>query len=74
MAKANQKEKKKLNISQKKEIIKMLNKGYKSLDRALDEIIKASEAQNLDILIDTLELAKKIANVYRVAHIAQFED
>ena len=53
----------------KKEIKAKIDKGFNSLDDALDRIIEAVDEQGMEILADTLKLAKKIAKTYKVAHI-----
>ena len=58
----------------KKEVTTLINKGYDSLDVAIDNIINAASDQDLEILVDIFKLAKKVASVYRVAYLARVKD
>ena len=58
----------------KKEVTALINKGYDSLDVAIDNIINAANDQGLEILVDIFKLAKKVAAVYRVAYLARVKD
>jgi len=58
----------------KKEVTALINKGYDSLDMAMDNIINAANDQDLEILVDIFKLAKKVAAVYRVAYLSRVKD
>jgi len=70
MAKANAKANKKEMSDE--EIEKLLQNGWTALNQAFDELIKGCKSQNMDLVVDALELTKKIAGVYERAYMANF--
>jgi hypothetical protein len=50
----------------------LLKKGWSSLQKAFDDLIRGCEVQDLDLVVDSLKLTKKIAEVYERAHMASF--
>ena len=50
----------------------LLKKGWSSLQKAFDDLIRGCETQDLDLVVDSLKLTKKIAEVYERAHMAAF--
>lgn len=71
MAKANQKATPKKELSDD-EIEALLKKGWKTLNKAFDDLIRGCESQQMDLVVDALKLTKKIAKIYENAHLAQF--
>lgn len=72
MAKANKKSTGKKEALTDDQIEALLKKGWESLNKAFDDLIEGCKTQQLDIVVDALELTKKIAQIYERAHMAQF--
>jgi len=67
-------EKRKSKKPTRKEAVTLVNKGYNSLDDAIDKIIGATDDMSLDILVDIFKVAKKVSAAYRAAYIAMIKD
>lgn len=71
MAKANKKSTKKEALSED-QIEALLKKGWNSLHKAFDDLIKGCETQQLDLVVDCLKLADKLTTIYEKAHMTAF--
>ena len=54
----------------KKDTVALVNKAFDALDTAIDSLTHGVEELKLDLLIDLFKLSKKMANVYRQAHLS----